>query len=61
MDDLISTSQLRERYGRSTRTLNYWQREKGFPAPILRGGHGSESRWRTEDVKAWEARQSQCA
>ncbi len=58
MDDLISTSELRERYGRSTRTLNHWQREKGFPAPIMRGGHGSESRWRVRDVIAWEEKRA---
>ena len=29
-DRLISTSELCERYGRSTRTLNRWQHEEGF-------------------------------
>ena len=60
-DDMISTSQLCERYGRSARTLHRWQREIGFPRPVIAGGHGAEARWRTSDVKAWEDRRSQAA
>ena len=54
LPELIGTKQLCERYGRSTRTLNLWQHEKGFPKPVMRGGHGSESKWRTSDIYAWE-------
>lgn len=43
-DNLISTTELCERYGRSTRTLHRWQQERGFPKPIIQGGHGAESR-----------------
>ncbi|TDV89212.1 AlpA family transcriptional regulator [Halomonas alkaliantarctica] len=48
------SSYLLERYGRSKRTLNLWQREKGFPAPAIQGGHGAQSRWHADDVLAWE-------
>ncbi|MFG6159684.1 helix-turn-helix transcriptional regulator [Halomonas sp. 1390] len=60
-DPMISTSELCKRYGRSTRTLHRWQREMGFPKPVIAGGHGAESRWRESDVRAWEARRSQAA
>ncbi|MDY7116549.1 hypothetical protein RAN53_09320 [Halomonas sp. SSL-5] len=60
-DRLISTSELCERYGRSTRTLNRWQHEEGFPKPVIAGGHGAESRWREQDIKAWEDRRTQAA
>ncbi|MGM0783843.1 MAG: helix-turn-helix transcriptional regulator [Pseudomonadota bacterium] len=60
-DRLISTSELCERYGRSVRTINRWQHQDDFPEPVIRGGHGSESRWREADIKAWEARRSQAA
>ena len=56
MHDFVSTTDLIRRYDRSPRTLNRWQRELGFPRPFIRGGNGSESRWRTKDVLAWEER-----
>ncbi|MGM0694483.1 MAG: hypothetical protein ACQEUN_13895 [Pseudomonadota bacterium] len=34
-----------------------WQRSRGFPRPVVPGGHGAEARWRESDVKAWEDRQ----
>ncbi|WP_299231628.1 helix-turn-helix domain-containing protein [uncultured Halomonas sp.] len=55
-DRLISTSELCERYGRSTRTLHRWQQNGDFPRPVIQGGHGAESRWRESDIKAWEDR-----
>ncbi|KTG25439.1 hypothetical protein AWR38_01320 [Idiomarina sp. WRN-38] len=56
-DQYVSTSQLCERYGRSRDTLLRWQKSKGFPKPVIQGGHGAESRWRESDVQAWEERQ----
>ncbi|WP_430750707.1 helix-turn-helix transcriptional regulator [Halomonas campaniensis] len=50
----VSTSQLCERYGRSSRTIYRWQRTIGFPKPLIPGGNGSESRWRESDIQAWE-------
>ena len=59
MDDrYISTSELCEKYGRSPDTLLRWQRNRGFPKPVVPGGHGVESRWRESDIKAWEDRQA---
>ncbi|GEK48935.1 hypothetical protein HPA02_32180 [Bisbaumannia pacifica] len=60
-DRLISTSQLCERYGRSPDTLLRWQKQRGFPRPVIQGGHGAESRWRESDIKAWEDRQTRAA
>ncbi len=59
----VSTSELCERYGRSTRTLHRWQQDPniGFPKPIIQGGHGAESRWRESDIRAWEDRRQQAA
>lgn len=54
LPELIGTKQLCERYGRSVRTLNRWQRDMGFPKPIINGGNGSEARWRESDIRAWE-------
>ena len=53
-DRLISTSELCKRYGRNRDTLLRWQRQRGFPRPVVPGGHGHEARWRESDVKAWE-------
>jgi len=55
----VSTSQLCQRYGRTTRTLNRWQSSLGFPKPLIPGGHGAESRWRESDIRAWEDRRIQ--
>jgi predicted DNA-binding transcriptional regulator AlpA len=52
-----STSELCQRYGVSSRTLYNWQRNRGFPRPLNKGGHGVESRWRESDIRAWEDRQ----
>lgn len=60
-EQFISTSQLCERYNRSRNTLQRWQSTKGFPKPVIQGGHGAESRWRESDIKAWEDRQLQAA
>jgi len=53
----IKTSELCSRYGRSPKTLMRWQCSRGFPRPVVLGGHGAEARWRECDVKAWEDRQ----
>lgn len=55
----VSTSELCNRYARSPRTLNRWQKVLGFPKPIIPGGHGAESRWRESDIKSWEDQRSQ--
>lgn len=54
----LSTSDLCSRYGRTSKTLSRWQRSRGFPRPIVPGGHGAEARWRESDIKAWEDRQA---
>lgn len=54
LDRYWTTSDLEERYGRKVRTLVDWQRTRGFPKPLIRGGHGAEHRWLVEDVIAWE-------
>lgn len=53
----VSTSELCTRYARSSKTLMRWQQSRGFPRPVIPGGHGAEARWREEDIKAWEDRQ----
>ncbi|MBP5979081.1 MAG: helix-turn-helix domain-containing protein [Halomonas sp.] len=53
----VSTSELCKRYGRSRNTLLRWRMTKGFPRPVIQGGHGAESRWRESDLKAWEDKQ----
>tara|TARA_R110001599_G_C11780421_1_gene612445 strand:- start:259 stop:444 length:186 start_codon:yes stop_codon:yes gene_type:complete len=53
----VSTSELCKRYDRSRDTLLRWQKAKGFPKPVIQGGHGAESRWRESDLKAWEDKQ----
>ena len=53
----VSTSELCSRYGRSRDTLLRWQKEKGFPKPVIQGGHVAESRWREADIQAWEEKQ----
>lgn len=60
-EQYVSTSQLCERYGRSARTLHRWKKECGFPSPVVVGSHGSQSRWRESDIKAWEDRQQRVA
>lgn len=57
-EQYVSTSQLCERYGRSSRTINRWQTTMGFPKPIISGGNGSESRWRESDILAWEEKRA---
>lgn len=62
-DRLIGTSELCERYGRSTRNLHRWQQDKdiAFPKPVIPGGHGAEARWRESDIRDWENRRQQAA
>lgn len=50
------SSYLLERYGISRTSLYRWINTKGFPAPAMPGGHGSQSRWHADDVLAWEAK-----
>lgn len=56
-----STEDLCRRYGRSRTTLLRWQSSKGFPKPVIRGGHGALSRWNPEQIKQWEEAQQQAA
>lgn len=59
--EMYTTSDLCDRYGRSSETLKRWQTSRGFPRPVVQGGHGAQSRWRRSDIKAWEDRQTQVA
>ncbi|MBU0564878.1 MAG: hypothetical protein KJ945_02260 [Gammaproteobacteria bacterium] len=50
----ISTSELCERYGKTSRTLARWPETRGFPKPAI-SHNGSENLYLLEDVETWEA------
>lgn len=50
----VSTSQLCDRYHRSSRTLSRWPETKGFPRPVMQST-GAENLWLLSDVEKWEA------
>ncbi len=50
----VSTSELCDRYRRSSRTLARWPETKGFPRPVLQSV-GAENLWLLADVEKWES------
>ena len=52
----ISTSELCERYGKSSRTLSRWPVTRGFPKPAI-AHQGSENLFMVSEVEAWEERE----
>lgn len=57
VEKLVTTSEICERYGKHMNTICRWRKERGFPRPLLEGGHGSQARWRLQDIMEWEERQ----
>lgn len=49
-----TTTEICDRLRVSPRTLLRWQKERGFPRPLLAGCGKSENRYRSKDVLAWE-------
>lgn len=60
-EGFYSTSDLCERYGVTSRTLENWRKTRGFPTALMLGGKGSKNRYDVEDVKKWELEQKAAA
>ncbi|MBC7198067.1 MAG: hypothetical protein H5U32_02345 [Pseudomonas balearica] len=52
----ISTSELCQRYDKSSRTISRWPVTRGFPKPAI-ANNGSENLYLMEEVEAWEERE----
>lgn len=51
----IATSELCERYRRSSRTIARWPSTRGFPKPAFQSV-GAENLWLLADVERWESK-----
>ncbi|GLX85097.1 hypothetical protein tloyanaT_13490 [Thalassotalea loyana] len=47
---ILKTNDITNYFGISTRTLDRWRKEKGFPNPIMKG---SPNIYRREEVERW--------
>lgn len=53
MSKYMSTSEICDRFRKSSRTIARWQEVRGFPKPAMRS-MGSENLYLRSQVEAWE-------
>ena len=56
-DELLRLSQVLSHYGVSKSTIYQWIKVAGFPLPVRFGP--KLSRWRAEDLRAWDTSRDQ--